>query len=204
MRTSRWSLAAAFIFLAAIILPDTAAAQMQLHFAAGPTLGDISSDEFSGAETSVGFFAAVGTTFMLSENVGVSPYVGYVQKGAEFDGEDASYDYIEIPVLLVVPIPVGESGTTFNIFGGPQIGFQINCDEGGFDCTEFDDHKSTEFGVIVGTGVNFPAGENGSFGVSVGADWGLTDLFDELDYKTRTYFVSLRYSTMLGGDSNGM
>lgn len=199
MRTSRWSFAAAFIFLAASILPQAANAQMALHFAAGPTLGDISSDEFDGASTSVGFFAAVGTTFMLSENVGVSPYLGYVQKGAEFDGEDASYDYIEIPVLFVVGVPVGEGGTSFNIFGGPQVGFQINCDEAGFDCTEFDDHKGTEFGLMGGIGLAFPMGESGSLGVSLGADIGLTDLYDTVSYKTRTYFASLQYSVVVGG-----
>jgi len=199
MRTSRWSIAAAFVFLAATIFPQTANAQMALHFAAGPTLGDISSDEFDGASTSVGFFAAVGTTFMLSENVGVSPYLGYVQKGAEFDGEDASYDYIEIPVLFVFGMPVGEGGTSFNIFAGPQVGFQINCDEAGFDCTEFDDHKGTEFGVMGGVGLGFPMGESGTLGVSLGADIGLTDLYDTVSYKTRTYFASLQYSVVVGG-----
>jgi hypothetical protein len=199
MRTSRWSFAAAFIFLAATILPDTAAAQMPLHFVAGPNLGTISSDEFDGASTAVGFFAGVGTTFMLTETVGVSPYLAYVQKGAEFDSETASYDYIEIPVLIVVGVPVGEGGTTFNIFGGPQVGFQMNCDEGGFDCTEFDDHKGTEFGVLGGVGLGFPMGESGTLGVSVGADLGLTDLFDTVSYKTRTYFLSLQYSVVVGG-----
>lgn len=199
MRNSRWSIVAAFVFLAATIFPQTANAQMALHFAAGPNLGNISSDEFDGSSTSVGFFAAVGTTFMVADNIGVSPYLGYVQKGAEFDSETASYDYIEIPVFVVVGVPVGEGGTMFNIFGGPQVGFQINCDEGGFDCTEFDDHKGTEFGVIGGVGLGFPVGENGTLGVSLGADIGLTDLYDTVSYKTRTYFASLQYSVVVGG-----
>src|SRR5690606_28920255 len=41
--------------------------------------------------SSFGFFAAVGTSFGVGESVAISPYLGYVQKGAEFDGESASY-----------------------------------------------------------------------------------------------------------------
>lgn len=192
------SLCAGFLFIL-VFASAQAQAQTPIHFVAGPNIGTISSDEFDDAESKVGFFAAVGTSFMLSENVFLSPYVGYVQKGAEFAGEDASYDYIEIPVLLGTSFPVGES-MALSVFGGPQFGFQINCDEAGFDCTEFSNHKGTEFGAILGTGLRFPVSETGALAVSLGADLGLTDLFDELDYKTRTYFLSLQYSTTLGGD----
>jgi len=179
--------------------PARAQAQTPIHFVAGPNLGTISTDDFDDAGSKIGFFAAVGTSFMLSENVSVSPYLAFVQKGADFDGEDVSYDYIEIPVLLGTGFPVGET-MTWNVFAGPQFGFQVNCDEDGFDCTEFSNHKGTEFGVVAGTGLQFPVSETGAFAVSIGADLGLTDLFDELDYKTRTYFLSLQYSTTLGGD----
>jgi hypothetical protein len=174
-------------------------AQTPIHLVAGPNISNISSDDFPDSDSKVGFFVAVGTSLALGENVAVSPYVGYVMKGAEFDGEDASYDYIEIPILLGTGFPVGET-MTWNVFAGPQFGFQVNCDEDGFDCKEFSNHKGTEFGVVAGTGLAFPVSETGAFAVSIGADFGLTDLFDELDYKTRTYFLSLQYSTTLGGD----
>lgn len=198
MRTRRLGSAIACVLAMSLFTAGHVLAQTPIHLVAGPNISNISSDDFTGSDSKVGFFAAVGTSLALSENVAVSPYVAYVMKGAEFDGEDASYDYIEIPVLLSTSFPVGET-TRLGIFGGPQVGFQVNCDEGGFDCTEFANHKSTEFGVIVGTGLNF-----GAFAVSVGADWGLTDLFDDLDYKTRTYFLSLQYTAMVGGGSNGM
>lgn len=199
MRTLRWSAAFAAVFAASLLTVDQAEAQMRLNLAAGPNLGTISSDEFSDSESSVGFFAAVGTSFLVGESVAISPYLGYVQKGAEFDGESASYDYIEIPVLISTWFPVGES-MTWAIFAGPQVGFQINCDEDGFDCTEFDDHKGTEFGAIAGTGLRFSNG----LSASIGADVGFTDLFDTVDYKTRTFFLSLGYSTSLGGANGEM
>ncbi len=204
MGTHHFGAGVAFILAISIFATDHAQAQMPLHVTAGPTLGTISTDDpdFDDAETTVRFFAAVGTSFLLSENVAVSPYLGYVQKGAQFfDGEfDASYDYIEIPVLVSVGFPVGESAMG-SVFAGPQVGFQINCDEDGFDCSEFDTHESTEIGAMFGAGIRLPAGESGAFSIGLGADIGLTDLFDTgVDsFKTRTYFLSLGYSTALGG-----
>lgn len=199
MRTLRWSAAFAAVLAASLFTVERAEAQMPLHLRAGPTLSTISTDDFDGAESSVGFFAAVGTSLAVGETVNISPFLAYVQKGAKFEDGDfeASYDYIEIPVLISTWFPVGEN-MNWTIFAGPQVGFQINCDEEGFDCTEFDNHKSTEFGAIAGTGLQFPGG----FSASVAVDVGFTDLFDGLDYKTRTFLLSLGYSTSLGG-SNG-
>ena len=266
MRTRSLSTAIACLMAMSLFTAGQVQAQTPIHLVAGPNISNISSDDFPDSDSKVGFFVAVGTSLALGENVAVSPYVGYVMKGAEFDGEDASYDYIEIPVLFSTSFPMGETtrlgvfggpqigffaavGTSFtlsekvsvspylayvkkgvtfdgedasydyieipillgtgfpvgetmtwNVFAGPQFGFQVNCDEDGFDCKEFSNHKGTEFGVVAGTGLEFPVSETGAFAVSIGADFGLTDLFDELDYKTRTYFLSLQYSTTLGGD----
>lgn len=194
MRTFRRSAAFASILVAALFTVDQVQAQTPIHLAAGPTLGSISSDEFTDTESSVGFFAAVGTSLPVSETVAISPYLAYVQKGAKVDGESASYDYIEIPVLINTAFPVGESMSVV-VFAGPQFGFQINCDEGGFDCTEFSNHKGTEFGLMGGAGLQVSP----TLAVSLGADIGMSNLFDELDYKTRTFFLSLQYTTSLGG-----
>ena len=194
----RLSLGSVAVIAALALFASPAEAQTPLHLIAGPTFGTISTDDFDGAGTSVGFFAGIGTSVMLTETVALSPYLVYAQKGTEFDdGEKDSYDYIELPLLLGVQVPVGES-VGLNLFAGPQIGLQINCDEDGFDCSDFSNHKSTEFGVVGGASVAFPTG-GGAVSVGGGVDIGLTDLFDELDYKTRTFFLSLQYTTYVGG-----
>ena len=165
---------------------------------AGPTFGTISSDQFSDASYTTGFFAGVGRATELSDRWSVTPYVAYVQKGADFNGEIASYDYIEIPVFFTAAFPL-DGGKAFTASVGPQFGFQINCDEDGTDCSDFADASSIEAGVVGGLGLAIPHGDDGSFSFGVAADWGITDLFDTLDFKTRTYYLFARYAKTIGG-----
>jgi hypothetical protein len=48
-------------------------------------------------------------------------------------------------------------------------------------------------------GVSFPISETGAISVGVAYDLGLTDLYEDLDYKTRTLFLFVSYSTLVGG-----
>lgn len=192
MRTDVLGLAALVALLAA---PTTDLhAQVPLTVVAGPTLMTISSDEFETSST-LGFFVGAGASFSLNETVSVSPFLAYVQKGAEFsDGSIGSYDYIEVPVLFGISLPVGESDRSVQFSAGPEIGFQINCDEDGFDCTEFSDHKGTEFGLVASVGLTV----NESLGVGGGTNIGLTDLFDGLNYKTRNFYLFLSIGASAG------
>jgi hypothetical protein len=176
-----------------------AEAQLPLTFVAGPSFITISSDGYD-TKSTTGFFAAVGTSFPLSETVSLSPFVGYVQKGAKFESDDTegSYDYIEVPVLLEVAIPVG-GNKSLGLSAGPAIGFQIKCDEDGFDCTEFENHKGTEVSFVGAAGLGFPLSETSFLGVGGGFDRGLTDLFEDVDYKTRGFFLFLSFTTLVGG-----
>jgi hypothetical protein len=176
-----------------------AQAQFPLRVLAGPTISTISTDDFD-TSSKMGFFVAAGTSFSLNERFSISPFLGYVQKGTEFsDGSNGSYDYIEIPVLLGTQVPVGEKASlSFSL--GPQVAFNINCDEDGFDCTEYADFKSTEFGIVGGAGIGFPLSEpyNVSFGVSF--DFGLTDLYDiDSGYKNRVIYLWASLGTVIGG-----
>jgi hypothetical protein len=175
-------------------------AQVQLKLVAGPTFSTVATDEWD-TSTKTGFFVAVGTAFPLGERFAVMPHVGYVQKGTEFsDDTKGSYDYIEIPILIGTKFPLGEKAE-LGISAGPQVAFNINCDEDGFDCSEYDDFKGTEFGIVGGAGVGFPLSDSKdlSFGASV--DFGLTDVFDSVDggYKNRVYYLWASIGTQIGG-----
>ena len=49
-------------------------------------------------------------------------------------------------------------------------------------------------------GFQVPIGEDGTLTFGTAADWGITDLFDGLDYETRTYSLFARYAIDLGSD----
>ena len=192
----------AAILICALAIPaGRAQAQTPLRILAGPTLSNVSTDEWE-TSSKLGFFAAVGTSFALSESVFVSPFLGYVQKGTTFDDDDSdgSYNYIEIPVLLGTEIPVGEKAS-LSISAGPQVAFNIKCDEDGVDCSDHEDFKSTEFGIVAGVGIGFPLTDpyNLSFGLSY--DLGLTDVFeeDEGGFKNRVIYLWGSIGTAIGG-----
>lgn len=195
----QWAVVCAF---ALTFWASGAEAQRTISLVAGPTFATIESDDFEGAETSTGFFAAVGTSIPLTDVLSVDPHVGYVQKGAEFPGETVSYDYFEVPILLGARLPVGERASV-KISAGPQVGFQINCDEPesieGGDCTEFENHKSTEFGIMATAGIGFQLSPGMTIAVGGAADFGLTDLYEDLDYRTRTYMAYLAFVRAFGG-----
>jgi len=196
----RFTSGAAFLACVLALSAGPAEAQFPLRILGGPTISNVSTDEYD-TSSKVGFFAAVGTSFALSESVAVSPFLGFVQKGAEFSDETQdTYSYIEIPVLLGTQIPVGENAS-ISLSAGPQVAFNINCDEEGYDCSEYDNHKSTEFGFVAGAGIGFPLTDPYDLSFGVSFDFGLTDVFDEMDggYKNRVIYIWGSIGTVLGG-----
>lgn len=135
--------------IVAVAAVGRAQAQMPLNIVAGPTFANVSGDDVpDDASSKTGFFAAVGTALSISETLSIDPWVGYVQKGSSLDDGDFSIDYIEIPVFLSASLPMGESAV-LGLSAGPQIAFQVNCeDTDGSDCSNNDNFKSTEFGIV--------------------------------------------------------
>lgn len=177
-----------------------AQAQMPLNIVAGPTFANASGDDVpDDASSKTGFFVAAGTAFGISETFSIDPWVGYVQKGASLDDGDFSVDYIEIPVFLTANIPVGES-SMLALSAGPQIAFNINCeDPEGSDCSDNSDFKKTEFGIVTGASISFPLSDSVGLALGGAADFGLTDLFDQDNVKTRTYYLFAGLGFGLGG-----
>lgn len=189
-----------------LLTAGQAQAQFPLAIVAGPTFANVSTDGFD-TSSRTGFFAGLGTMLSLGETVGVAPYVSFVQKGAQFasdSGEDV-YSYIEIPVLLSVGVPVGET-VGLQLSAGPQVAFNIKCNEKvpgqpDYDCKEYNDYNgSTEFGLVGSVGLRFPVGSS-TLGIGAGYDLGLTDVFSDIPggYKNRAFFIAGSYGVQLGG-----
>jgi opacity protein-like surface antigen len=145
---------------------------------------DVESDE---VESRTGFVGGAYYQTDFSPNVGVRVELLYFMKGATGDSASVDvtfkFDYIELPVLLMANIPVGDTGR-FSVFGGPTVGYNVAADleasSGGLSLSgDLDDAIADfEFGLTFGAGLSFDVGS-----VIVGVDGryglGLTTVADD-------------------------
>jgi opacity protein-like surface antigen len=179
-----------------------AEAQFPLAIAAGPVFASTSHEN---ASSKTGFFIGAGTSFAINERISIDPFAAFVQKGATFDGGgfDENINVLEIPIFFTANFPVNET-VSFSLSAGPQIGFILSCtyedESDSDDCEDVGDVlKSFEFGIIGGAQVNFPVTDTLLGSVGAGMDYGLTDIFEDYDEKTRTYYLYAALGIPIGG-----
>jgi len=127
------------------------------------SVSNLSSDESTSSHT--GFMAGGWLGLGLGNLISLQLEAFYTQKGSKFDETGSptttfKVDYIEIPLLLQVGLPLGALKP--HIYAGPAIAFNVSCkiaiDGGtGGKCDEapFDTEvKSTDFSGIIGIGIN--------------------------------------------------
>lgn len=131
-------------------------------------------------------FAGGGFLRFGGGRIGLQLELLSVTKGADFvaaaaDNPELRIEYVEIPLLVHVPLTLGQPFSPY-VFGGPTISLQSGCTvEAGnlsFDCD--DDAldiqtNSTDFGVAAGAGFAFAMGP-GSVLVEGRYTWGLSDI----------------------------
>jgi Outer membrane protein beta-barrel domain len=176
---------ATFIFTA---FTPSSFAQMKLGLKAGGNIANLNGSDAGNTDSKFGF--AFGGFFMyqFSPLFAVQPEVYYTMKGAT-QKEDLGFgtinytlslDYIEIPVLLKLVIPVRGSNVDPAIFAGPFVGFNTTAKakteyNGQSQESDIQDVKSTEFGLQFGGGLGFNVGR-GELGVDIRYILGLTTL----------------------------
>ncbi|MEX1182821.1 MAG: porin family protein [Gemmatimonadota bacterium] len=198
--------AAVFAFAAADAEAQTIGAKLGASFS---TLSSDMENEDIGSATG---FAGGGFVRVGLGRFGLQVELLSVSKGASFDGtgEDAeiSLEYVEIPVLLHVPLSLG-TGFAPYVFGGPAVAFEVGCDfEAGdisVDCdaegAEFFERPSTDIGLAAGGGLAFGMGP-GAVLLEGRYTWGMTNLNDgpdEEEVKNRAGYVMLGYEIPLSG-----
>ena len=184
-------------------LAGHASAQLPLNVYAGPTFATIAGDDVDDDFSSkTGFFVGVGTGIPLTETLAFEPGVAYVQKGTSYleGGEEleTALDYIEIVGLLSAYFPLGES-LMLSVGAGPEVAFNIGCDDDGFDCSDSDDLNGTDYGIVAIGNLLFPLSETLGLAVGGGADFGMADVFDSGDASNRAYFIFAGLGFTVGG-----
>jgi hypothetical protein len=131
--------------------------------------------------------------YQFSEMFGIQPEAYYTMKGAtekiDILGTTVdvtySFDYIEVPLLLKLLIPIENSAINPAIFAGPFVGFNTTAKvkaeaDGQSEEEDLDEVKSTEFGLAFGGGIGFPVGNN-ELGFDIRYILGLSTLDDSAE-----------------------
>ena len=169
-------------------------AQMQVGIKAGlniANLGGSDADNLVGQslDSKTGFSGGVFFTYQFNNMFAIQPEAYYSMKGATYSISGAnltvSLDYIEIPVLLKLIIPVEGSNIKPSIFAGPAIGFntthKMKVEYSGQTLEEdIQDTKSTDFSLAFGGGIGFMVGKN-ELGVDVRYILGLSTIDNSSD-----------------------
>jgi hypothetical protein len=200
---------------ALIAVPASAHAQIGLGVMAGGSLSNVSGDLVTDAKNT-GTFLVGGFLNVNAGGFAVQPGLVFARKG--FKGEPIegvtpknTFDYLQIPLVVRIGMPVGAKGR-FYIGAGPSIGVKVGCrlsgSEGGISfSTNCDDLSTDEGGIELKktefSGIGEAGLEFGKLSIGVRADLGLSNVYQATagslalpaDIKTKTIsaVVALRF-----------
>ena len=183
-----------FMFVFAFVaLTALSFAQMQIGPKAGLNLSTLNGSDVDNAESKTGFVGGIFFMYQFSNMFAVQPEAYYTMKGAKSKGNLEGYDYtatwsldyIEIPVLLKLIIPLQNTKINPAIFAGPSVAFntthKIKVEAGGQSSEQdISDITSTDFGLVFGGGVGFPVSNN-ELGFDVRYTLGLATIDDSAE-----------------------
>ena len=166
---------------------------MQLGLKAGVNFTNLVGDDIEGAESKTGFAGGLFFMYQFNKMFAIQPEAYYTMKGATdketLNGETIegtlSFDYIEIPILVKLLIPIENSPIRPSVFAGPAVGFNTTAKGkveymGQSAEQDLENVASTEFSLVFGAGLGFPVGNN-ELGFDVRYLLGLTTLDDSAD-----------------------
>jgi hypothetical protein len=173
------------------------------------------SGQSNSEEGNVTGFAVGGFARFRPGKVGVQTELNFVRKGASVvtpnnptDAMDLQLDYLEVPLLLMVPVAGGSSASA-SVFGGPALALETSChgimtglpSRDHFNCNDpnFDvfDRRQLDVGATAGAALRLPVG-----GGAVVADLRYTFGFVNLNKETgdrvrnRSTMITLGYAVV--------
>jgi hypothetical protein len=206
-------LVSTILVTAATFAPAASVNAQSIGFKLGASISTLSvSDDENSAIKSTTNFGGGGFIRFGMGNLGIQLELLSLTKGADVDapGDDDinfRFEYVEVPVLLHLPLTSGSSFAPY-VFGGPTIGLEIGCEaqvpgNAAVDCdddaADIFERKKTDFGLAVGGGLAFAMGP-GALLVEGRYTFGLTGISESEsspDIKNRSAFIAAGYSIPL-------
>jgi len=170
-----------------VALVGTANAQTKMMFGVKGQFGMTTiSGDVEDTKMKLGFGGGAVARFAISPMFDIQPEIMIALKGCGFDvpeGVDEDeykfkLTYIDVPVLARYNIPM-EGNIKPAIFAGPYLGFLMSAKEGDEDIKDY--LKSTDFGLVLGAGIDLKAGEKGTLAIDARYNLGLSNINDSED-----------------------
>lgn len=138
-------------FVALLVVPQPASAGVKFGIKGGANIANVNGDFMEGLEdwkTTIGFCGGIFLELNFGRVLTIQPEVLYTMKGADTGDGKLKFDYIEIPVLLKLRIPV--SSVHPFVFAGPAFGFNLKALVEG---VKIDDMPSSDYSAVFGGGL---------------------------------------------------
>jgi len=126
-----YCLVAAFLFL--LVSPSILKADVQFGLRVGGNSAKLTGNDLEDIEATlkskIGFVGGIFLAFNLGKMVTIEPEILYTMKGGAVEDTTGEYsekiygDYLEIPLLIKVKLPLGSIKPV--IFAGPAVGFKL-------------------------------------------------------------------------------
>lgn len=183
-----------------LTLTSLSFAQMQLGVKGGLNIANVGGSDADylvdedveiNLDSRTGFEGGLFFMYQFNKMFAIQPEAYYTMKGATYSEDQGelclSLDYIEVPVLFKLLIPIQGSNIRPTVFVGPSVGFnttaKVTIDYNGdtiLDLDLKDETTSTEFCLVFGGGIGFGVGNN-EVGVEVRYILGLNSFDDASD-----------------------
>lgn len=183
-----------------LTLTSLSFAQMQLGVKGGLNIANVGGSDADylvdedveiNLDSRTGFEGGLFFMYQFNKMFAIQPEAYYTMKGATYSEDQGelclSLDYIEVPVLFKLLIPIQGSNVRPTVFVGPSVGFnttaKVTIDYNGdtiLDLDLKDETTSTEFCLVFGGGIGFGVGNN-EVGVEVRYILGLNSFDDASD-----------------------
>lgn len=162
-----------------LLFSVTAHAQVLPKFGVKAGLNYSTFNNADGAEYKAGFLGGVYANINIPGSpAAIQPELLYAQYGTNVEGTDGklSVDYIQIPVLAKFGFGAPGVNIKPEVFFGPYAGFNINAEaeEAGFAVDADELFKNTDFGVVIGAGLQVS-----KLNFELRYTAGLTDVFED-------------------------
>jgi hypothetical protein len=139
------------VFAVLLALPQTSAAGVKFGLKGGASIANVNgnwNDELGDWKSTIGFCGGIFLELNFGKILTIQPEVLYTMKGADTGDGKLQFDYIEIPVLLKVRIPIGSIHPF--IFAGPAFGWNLKAAIAGFEIGDF---PTADYSAVMGGGL---------------------------------------------------